>query len=178
MYTHIIGLDDELQDILEDGIDFHVNGVGMVSDIKFFTPDQKNIYRKHHGVKDILVESLPHFEYIKIIDKSTTKTIFISLCAIYEGNQQVQEAKANLLIQQYELFRIKNYEKIESMFSRFQVLVFGLQILNKSYTTVDHIKKILRNLSVKYRTKVYVIQEAKDLNSLSLEVIISNLQSH
>ena len=27
MYTHIIGLDDELWDILEDGIDIPLNGV-------------------------------------------------------------------------------------------------------------------------------------------------------
>ena len=32
MYTHIIGMVDELWDVLEDGIDFHVNGVGVVSE--------------------------------------------------------------------------------------------------------------------------------------------------
>lgn len=30
MYTHIIGLDDELWDILEDEIDIPMNGVGMI----------------------------------------------------------------------------------------------------------------------------------------------------
>lgn len=34
MYTHIIGLGDELLDILEDEIDIIVDGVGMVKDIK------------------------------------------------------------------------------------------------------------------------------------------------
>lgn len=34
MYTHIIGLDDELWDILEDGINFEVDGVCMVTDRK------------------------------------------------------------------------------------------------------------------------------------------------
>lgn len=80
------GLDDELWDILEDGIDFQVNGVGMVSDRRSLTPDQKKIYTKHHRVRGILVDALPHSEYIKIIDKSTVKTIFKSLCATYEGN--------------------------------------------------------------------------------------------
>lgn len=31
MHTHIIGLDGDLRDILEDCIDIPVNGVGMVS---------------------------------------------------------------------------------------------------------------------------------------------------
>lgn len=64
------------------------------------------------------------------------------------------------------------------MFSRFQVLVPGLHVLNNSYTNVDHIKKILRSLTIKYKPKVISIQEDKDLNSLNLEGLISNLQSH
>lgn len=73
---------------------------------------------------------------------------------------------------------MKNDENIESMFSRFQVFVSGFQVLNKSYTTVDHIKKILRSLPFIFKPKVTVIQEAKDLNSLSLECLIRNLQIH
>lgn len=38
---------------------------------------------------------------------------------------------------------MKEDEDIETMFSRFQVLVSGLQVLSKSYTTFDHVKKIL-----------------------------------
>lgn len=41
MYTYIIGLDDDLLDILEDDINFHVDGVGMVSNRKSLTPNQK-----------------------------------------------------------------------------------------------------------------------------------------
>ncbi|XP_050909755.1 uncharacterized protein LOC127123595 [Lathyrus oleraceus] len=159
MYTHIIGLYDELWDILEDGIDIPVNGVRMATDKKSLTPAQKKTYRKHHRVKGILVDIIRHSEYIKIIDKFTTKTIFESLCATYEGNQQVKEAKANLLVQQYELFRMIEYEDIETIFSRFQVI-------------------ILRSLPVRHAPKVTVIQEAKNSNTLSFESLISNLYSH
>lgn len=76
MYTYIIGLNDKLWDILEDGINIDVNGVGMEKDKKTLTPDQKKIYRKHYRVRGIMIEALPHLEYIKIIDKSTAKTIF------------------------------------------------------------------------------------------------------
>lgn len=73
---------------------------------------------------------------------------------------------------------MENYESIETMFSRIQILVFGLQVPNKSYTTFDHVKKILRSLPVRYMPKVTDIQEAKDLNTISLESPIRNLQSH
>ena len=56
---------------------------------------QKKIYRKHRKVCGILGEVLPRSEYTKIVYKSTAKAIFESLCFIYEGKQQVKEAKAN-----------------------------------------------------------------------------------
>lgn len=73
---------------------------------------------------------------------------------------------------------MKEDEDIETMLYRFQILVYGLQVLNKSYTISDHVKKILRILPVTYRPKVTTIQEAKDLNTLSIESIIRNIQSH
>lgn len=47
MYTNIIGLNDELWDILEDDIYIQFNGVGMITDSKTFTPFQKKTYTKH-----------------------------------------------------------------------------------------------------------------------------------
>ena len=66
---------------------------------------------------------------------------------------------------------------IETMYSRFQTLVFGLQILKKSYVASDHVNKILRSLPAKWRPKVTAIEEAKDLNTLSVEDLISSLMS-
>lgn len=86
-------------DILEDDIDIPVNGVGMVTDRKILTSAHKKAYKKHHRVRGILVDALPHSEYIKIIHKSTVKTIFESFIATYEGNQWVKEDMVNLLVQ-------------------------------------------------------------------------------
>jgi len=83
-----------------------------------------------------------------------------------------------MLVQQYELFRMKEDENIQAMYSRFQTLVFGLQILKKIYVASDHVKKILRSLLAKWRPKVTTIEEAKDLNTLSLEDLISSLKCH
>jgi hypothetical protein len=37
-------------------------------------------------------------------------------------------------------------ENIEEMFSRFRILVAVLRVLNKRYTTTDHVIKIIRSL--------------------------------
>lgn len=64
------------------------------------------------------------------------------------------------------------------MFSRFQTLVYGLQIKKKTYTHVDHMKKILRSLPTKWRPKVTSIEEASYLNTLSVEYLVSSLKCH
>lgn len=66
MYTHIIGVDDELWDILEDGIDIPVDRIRMVADRKSLTPAQNKTYRKHHKMCGILVDDLPYSKYLKI----------------------------------------------------------------------------------------------------------------
>jgi len=111
---------------------------------------------------------------MKMSDKSTAKAMFASLCANYEGSKKVREAKALMLVHQYELFRTKEDESIEQMYSRFQTL----EILKKSYVASDHVSKILRSLPARWRPKVTAIEEAKDLNTLSVEDLVSSLKVH
>ena len=91
MYSHIIEMDEELWDILEEGV---------ALDRKAHTTEQKKLSKKHHLIRRILVAALPHKEYLKMSDKSTAKAMFTSLCSIYEGNKKVREAKATMLVHQ------------------------------------------------------------------------------
>src|ERR1044072_3917887 len=96
----------------------------------------------------------------------------------HEGNTQVKETKAHALIQKYEAFRMEEEEFVEMMFSRFQMLVAGLRVLDKGYSTFDYVKKMIRSLPAKWRRVVTALKVAKDLNSISLEELISSLRSH
>jgi len=73
---------------------------------------------------------------------------------------------------------MKDDESIEELYSRFQTLVSGLQILKKGYVASDHVRKILRRLPARWRPKVTAIEEAKDLNALSVEDLVSSLKVH
>ncbi|WJX28632.1 25S rRNA (cytosine(2870)-C(5))-methyltransferase [Trifolium repens] len=181
MYSYSMSIDCDLWDMVEDGVNFEnmdLEGVVSSQNRKAFTPTQKLEYKKHHSVKGMIPNAISHDEYLKIGDKKTAKSIWDSLKSKYEGNKQVKEAKANLLVHQYELFKMKDGEDIETMFSRFQILVSGLQVLEKSYTEADHVRKVLRSLPPKWRPKVTAFQESKDLDTVSLESLISSLKSH
>ena len=96
----------------------------------------------------------------------------------HEGNTQVKETKALALIQKYESFKMDEDESVETMFSRFQMLIAGLRVLNKGYSTADHVKKFIRSLPKKWRPMVTALKLSKDLNNISLEELISSLRSH
>ncbi|KAK2451204.1 hypothetical protein QL285_010275 [Trifolium repens] len=167
MYSHIMGIDCDLWDLVEDGVNFEnmdLESVVSSQNRKAFTLTQKLEYKKHHSVKGMMTNAISHDEYLKIGDKKTAKSIWDSLKSKYEGNKQVKEAKANLLVHQYELLKMKDGEDIEAMLSRFQILISGLQILDKSYT--------------EWRPKVTAFQESKDLDTVSLESLVSSLKSH
>jgi len=164
---------------LEDGVgDLDLDEEGAVVDRKKHTPAQKKMYKKHNKIRGSLVLAIPRAEYMKISDKSTTKDMFASLYANYEDSKKVREAKPLMLVHQYELFKMKDDESIKEMYSRFQTLVSGLQILKKSYVASDHVSKILRSLPPRWRPKVTAIEKVKDLNTLSVEDLVSSLKVH
>jgi len=174
-----MGLDEELWDILEDGVgDLVFDEEGAAIDRKKHNPEQKKLYKKHHKIRGSLVTVIPRTEYMKMSDKSIAKAMFASLYANYEGSKKVREAKALMLAHQYELIKMKDDESIEKMYSRFQTLVSGLQILKKSYVASDQVSKIPRSLPARWRPKVTAIEEAKDLNTLSVEDLVSSLKAH
>ena len=64
------------------------------------------------------------------------------------------------------------------MFTRFTDITNGLKSLGRVYSNVDLVQKILRSLSDKQDPKVTAIQEAKDLNALSLDELMGSLITH
>lgn len=104
--------------------------------------------------------------------------MFESLKMTHEGNTQVKETKALALIQKYEAFKMKEDDSVETMFSRFQILTAGLKVLDKGYSTSDHVKNIIRSLPKRWRPMVTVSKLSKDLNKITLEELISSLRIH
>jgi len=167
-----MSLDEELWDILEEGVgDLVLDEEGAVVDRKKHTPAQKKSYKKHHIIRGALVTAIPKAEYMKMSDKSTAKAMFASLCSNYEGSKKVKEAKALMLVHQYELFKMKDDETIEEMYSRFQTLVSRLQILKKRYVASDHVSKILRSLPARGDLRLLLLRKLKILTLQVLKIL-------
>ena len=76
-YSYVMGLDEKLWDILEDGVgDLDLDEEGAVVDRKKHTPAQKKIYKKHHKIRGSLVLAIPRAEHMKMSDKSTARAMY------------------------------------------------------------------------------------------------------
>ena len=121
------------------------------------TDQQKRDFKNHHKAITILLNVISYTEYEKITNRDSTKSIFDSLRMTHEGNAQVKETKAFALIQKYKAFKMEDDEKVETMLSRFQMLVAELKAMEKGYSTADHIKKIIKRLPKKWRAMVNLL---------------------
>ena len=90
----------------------------------------------------------------------------------------MRESKIYILVQNYELFVMKENETIVKMITRFTDIVNGLEALEKTYKESEKVMKILRSLPSKWHTKVTTIQEAKDLTKLPMEELIGSLMTY
>ena len=61
----------------------------------------------------------------------------------YEGMNQMKEMKINMLVHQYELFKMQLDESIKEMFTRFTDINNNLKSLSKSYTNEEMVRRIL-----------------------------------
>ena len=76
------------------------------------------------------------------------------------------------------MFKMLEHENIDEMTTRFMDIINQLKALGKRYTNAKMVRKILRSLSKAWHPKVTAIQEAKDLNVLSLYALIESLKTH
>ena len=109
---------------------------------------------------------------------NSAKEMWDNLKLIYEGTSEVKATKANILVHKYELFRMKPEETISEMFARFTSITNGLKALGKEYTNIDLVRKILWSLPPAWHTKATMIEDSKNLLTLTLEELIGSLMTY
>ena len=121
---------------------------------------------------NVLYCALDPNEYNRISTYESTKEIWYRLKVPHEGTSQVKESKINILVHNYELFKIKLDESITEIFTRFADIVNGLKSLGKVYPNNEQVRKVLRSLPKAWEAKVTAIQKVNDLNTLALDELL------
>ena len=85
------------------------------------------------------------------------RNILHALEVTHEGTNQVKESKIDMLVHQYELFKILFSEFITSMFTRMITLSNSLDALGRTYTNAEIVSKSFRSLPKTWEAKVMAI---------------------
>ncbi|VFQ96632.1 unnamed protein product [Cuscuta campestris] len=117
-------------------------------------------------------------DYRKISCCTTAKEMWDKLEVTYEGTDQVREAKIDFLTQEYEMFRMKEGEKIDDMFDRFSKIINDLHALKKTYANKDLARKILRSLTPEWRSKADAIYESIRVSDVTIDGLRGNLKTY
>ncbi|VFQ84462.1 unnamed protein product [Cuscuta campestris] len=138
--------------------------------------DAENIKKVENYAKAInmLYCAVNPDDYRKISCCSFAKEMWDKLEVTYEGTDQVREAKIDFLTQEYEMFRMKEHEKIDDMFDHFSKIVNDLHALKKTYTDRDLVRKILRSLTSEWRSKADAIYESIGTSNVTIDGLKSD----
>ncbi|GKB17990.1 retrovirus-related pol polyprotein from transposon TNT 1-94, partial [Tanacetum coccineum] len=79
---------------------------------------------------------------------------------------------------EYERIFMFNMAKEICAFARFNTIITSLKALDEGYSSKNYVRNFLRALHPKWRAKVTLIEESKDLTSLSLDELVGNLKVH
>ncbi|XP_070008211.1 uncharacterized protein [Nicotiana sylvestris] len=121
------------------------------------------VVEKNFCAKKILVCGIEPEEYYRISACDTTKEIWEALQIAHEETTQVKQSKIDILTIEYELFRMKDYESIQDMHTRFTSIINELHSLGETIPKNKLMRKILSILPRPWENKVNVIVESKDL---------------
>ncbi|GJU27400.1 hypothetical protein Tco_1166021 [Tanacetum coccineum] len=152
------------------------DGKEVIITYEKFDENHKKMISKNDEAKMVLYNALPKKEYERIFMCDTAKDIWNSLIITHQGNKQVKDNKIDLFVQKYEEFIISDDETIDCAFARFNIIITSLKALDESFSSRNNVRKFLMALPTKWRLKVTVIKESKDLSTLPLDELIGNLK--
>ncbi|XP_075111497.1 uncharacterized protein LOC142181828 [Nicotiana tabacum] len=135
--------DSELWDIICDGP--HVP-MKKFEETGPMVPKDRKAIEKNYRAKKILMYGIGPDEYNRVSACDTGKEIWEALQTAYKETTQVKQSKIDMLITEYELFRMKDDESIQDMHTRFTSFINELYLLGDVIPKNKLVRKILSAL--------------------------------
>uniref|UniRef100_A0A0V0IPX0 Putative ovule protein n=1 Tax=Solanum chacoense TaxID=4108 RepID=A0A0V0IPX0_SOLCH len=185
MHDYLMAEDNKLWDIVLDGPFIPTTEVndGEITKVvpktcqQYTEADRKKI-EKSYKAKKLLVCGIGAEEYNCISACELAKEIWDCLRTAHEGTEQVKESEGDMLITQYENFKMKRGDTIHDMHTKLSSITNELRSLGEPISISKQVRKVLRILPKSWESKVDAITEAKDLKVLIMDGLIGNLKTH
>ncbi|PKU63413.1 Retrovirus-related Pol polyprotein from transposon TNT 1-94 [Dendrobium catenatum] len=139
----------------------------LLQELKENRKDRKALFFIYQAVDEIIFERI-----------STAKEAWDTLHASYKGDDKVKMVRLQTLRSQFDMLKMKESESVEEYFNRVITIVNQLKLNGELVEDKRVIEKILRSLTRKFEATVVAIEEAKNIEQMSIEGLLGSLQSH
>lgn len=128
--------------------------------------------------KNYLFQSIDKTTLKTIMQKETAKQLWDSMKVKHQGSARVKRAQLQRLRRTFETLEMKNGEAVTAYFARVMETANDMRICGEVMDDVKIVEKILRSLTDNFNYVVCSIEESKDIDSLTVDVLQASLQIH
>ena len=169
MRVFLISMNLDLWNIIENGFQLPSKPMNEWSDL------EKKYFSLNAKAMNALFCALDKNEFNRISTCEMAFDIWRTLEITHEGTSRVKDSKVNILLHDFELFRMQPSETIGDLYTRSTDVVNNLRALGKCFSDFELVNKILRSLNKSWDSKLTAIQESKNLNQFPIEELIGYL---
>ena len=115
-----------------------------------------------------------------LVDKISkhVKEAWDILQVTYEGKSSIKISKLQMLATKFENIKMHENQTFSSFYFELSDIVNVLFNLREPIPYSKVVRKILRSLLERFRPKVTVIEESKDINSMRVDELIGSIQTY
>ena len=117
-------------------------------------------------------------EFKRISNVEFAHTTWNILQIVHEGTKAVKINKLQQLTSRFESIRMFDDEYFDEFYAKLNDIVNSAYNLGEIYNQPKIVRKILRSLTKDFRSKVTVIIESKDVDSIPVDKPVGSLQSY
>ncbi|XP_043710374.1 uncharacterized protein LOC122659308 [Telopea speciosissima] len=138
---------------------------------------QKKAYKNDSKAQNALMSGLVDSELLKVMGCTTAKQIEDKLCSVHEGDGKIKEAKLQTHRAQFKCLKMAEDETIKAYMLRVNEVVNAIRGLGEEIKDPVIVKKVLRSLPPRFDSKVFAIEEAKDLDTFGMDELHDSLSA-
>lgn len=142
-----------------------------------WTKAHHKAHLSNYKVLNVIFCAVSPTEFRRICNLIVVKNAWELLQVNHERTRIIKKSKLQMLPSRFEELRMEDDEQFIDFYTKLQDIVHGKAGLGKPIEPADVIRKILRSLPKRFRTKVTTIEESKDIDTIVIEELDGSLQT-